>query len=218
MANNKREKIICFDLDGVLVDSSIAHAASFNLAFEANSLPKIPEQALIAEFGPPAETIVKKFFPNIDEDKVEKIVKDKRKFLVTKTAKLAKPIPGCARAIKVLKKTFKIALYTHCEIEEIEALLKAAKLKKELFDAILDKSKIHIKPDLDIINKIEEVVGGQLAWVVGDTTYDIELGREGEVSTIAVLTGVHSLQKLRAANPTAILESVALIPLYLGLL
>ncbi|MEM4714347.1 MAG: HAD family hydrolase [Candidatus Nanoarchaeia archaeon] len=212
----ERNKIICFDLDGVLVDSNKAHAASFNIAFKQNKLPELPEEKIIEKFGPPAEKIVKAIFPDLDENKIKKIVEAKREALIKRTYKIAKPLAHVKKALTSLKEKFKLVIYSHSTEEEIIALLKAAKLDKNLFDAIFDKNKIHEKPDIDILSTIENYVQGKIEWVVGDTTYDILIGKNGEVKTIAVLTGVHSLEKLRSANPTVILQSVALMPLYLS--
>merc|ERR1712232_1435387 len=44
---------------------------------------------------------------------------------------------------------------------------------------------------------------------VGDTVVDIEEGKNGGAWTVAVLTGTQSREKLAAANPDCIIESVA---------
>ena len=44
--------------------------------------------------------------------------------------------------------------------------------------------------------------------MVGDTTFDMEMGRAAGVSTCAVTYGVHSVERLRGAKPTHIAHTV----------
>jgi len=207
-------KIICFDLDGTLVNSQEAHAQSFNLAFQKNNLPTKPIDFIISTFGPPADVIVKTIFPSISSRKLEAVVNDKRKIFIEKTVNLTKPIPGVAEALEVLSLDFKLAIISNSIHAEIIAILKAAGLKQKTFAAILGHGEIHTKPDPDIIQTVEEKADGEVEWLVGDTTYDINLGNNAEVRTIAVLTGVHDVKTLGAAKPTITIESVALLPDY----
>ncbi|MEM2873937.1 MAG: HAD family hydrolase [Candidatus Nanoarchaeia archaeon] len=208
------DEIICFDFDGTLANSQQAHAVSFNLAFEKNNLPKLPEEKIIMELGPPAEAIVRKLFPGISEAKLQQVVADKQKFFVEQTAKLVKPIEGVAKALEELSKDFKLAIYSHATRAEISAAVQAAGLKKKWFAAILGTEDIHLKPDPDIIDTIEEKAKGKVIWLVGDTIYDIRTGKNANVRTIAVLTGVHDLNTLAKENPSMILQSIALLPEY----
>lgn len=214
MPKKERYKIICFDLDGTLINSNEAHAVSFNLAFEKNNLPQVKLESIISKFGPPAEKIVKRLFPDISDRKLKQVVIDKRNFLIQKTGRLAKPFPGINEALKDLSEKFKLVIYTHSTKEEIEVMLNAAKLDKTLFFKILDAHDIHEKPDPDIIDAVEEKANGKVEWIVGDTTYDIKTGNNAGVRTIAVLTGVHTLEVLNKEKPTMVLESVALLPEY----
>ena len=214
MVNAEFDEIICFDLDGTLIDSNEAHATSYNESFKKNNLPTFPLKEIISKFGPPAEKVIKSLIKNISEEKLKQVVADKRNLLIKQTAKLAKPIPGVAEALEDLSKNFKLVIFSHSTKEEISALMSAVKLKKKFFTAILGPEAIHEKPDPDIIDAVEEKARGKVMWVVGDTTYDIKTGENAEISTIAVLTGVHSLEVLSKENPTIILQSVALLPEY----
>ncbi len=207
-------KIICFDLDGTLVNSQEAHAQSFNLAFEKNNLPTKPIDFIISKFGPTADKIVEEIFPSISSRKLESVVKDKRKIFQDKTVKLVRPIPGVAEALENLKENFKLVVISNSIHAEIIAILQAAGLKQSMFSAILGHGDIHSKPDPDIIDMVEEKADGEVIWLVGDTTYDIELGNNAQIRTIAVLTGVHDVKKLGTAKPTITIESVALLPDY----
>ncbi len=207
-------KIICFDLDGTLVNSQEAHAVSFNLAFEKNNLPKKPLDFIISKFGPTAEVIVKEIFPDISSRKLEAVVADKRKIFLEQTVKLTKPIPGVIEALELLSENFKLAVISNSIHAEIIAILKAAGIKQSLFSAILGYGEIHPKPDPDIIQTVEEKADGAVIWLVGDTTFDINLGNNAEIRTIAVLTGVHDVKTLGTAKPTITIESVALLPEY----
>lgn len=214
MAIEETAKIICFDLDGTLVNTQEAHAQSFNLAFEKNNLPKKPLDFIISKFGPTADVIVKEIFPNISSRKLEAVVADKRKIFNESCYKLSKPIPGVAEALEELQKSFKLVVISNSIHAEITAILKATGIKQKTFAAILGYGEIHAKPDPDIIEIVEEKADGKVEWLVGDTTFDIELGNKAEVRTIAVLTGVHDSKTLGTAKPTLTIESIALLPDY----
>ena len=208
------DEIICFDLDGTLVNSQEAHAVSFNLAFEKNNLPAKPLNFIISKFGPIADVIVKEIFPDISSRKLDAVVNDKRNIFNESAYKLTKPIPGVVEALETLSKDFKLALISNSIHSEISVILRAVGIKQKLFSAILGYGEIHAKPDPDIIQKVEEIANGKVEWLVGDTTFDIELGNKAEIRTIAVLTGVHDVKTLGTAKPTMTIESVALLPDY----
>jgi phosphoglycolate phosphatase len=208
------EEIICFDLDGTLVNSQEAHAQSFNLAFEKNNLPTWPIDLIISKFGPTAEEIVKEIFPKISSRKLAAVVEDKRKIFNESCYKLTREIPGIAEALEELSKNFKLAVISNSIHSEIIAILKTVGIKQSLFSAILGYGEIHAKPDPDIMEKVEEIANGKVIWMVGDTTFDINLGKNAEIKTIAVLTGVHDVATLGTAKPTVTIESVALLPEY----
>ena len=52
---------------------------------------------------------------------------------------------------------------------------------------------------------------------VGDTAVDVEEGKAAGCRTVAVLSGTQGREKLEAAGPSLILDSVADLPAALGL-
>lgn len=208
----KAKPILCFDLDGTLLYSDEAHARAYNKAFEKNNLPIKPHREITSKFGPPAEVIIKQIFPKISRRKLPKTVKDKNEFLIKETAKFAKVIPGAPEALLELKKKYRLALISNCTHDEILVLLKAIGIKPRLFDAILGKGEMDHKPSPKIIKNVERALGGNVEYMIGDTTFDIKTGKAANIKTIAVLTGTHDIKKLGAEKPTIIIQSVALLP------
>ena len=205
--------ILCFDLDGTLINSNEAHIASFTKAIELNNLPFVPSRTLLALFGKPADVIVRTLFPDIPERKIQKVAKDKSEFTVKETYKLSRQIPGVLNALEMLKEKYLIALVSNALHEEINALLKGAGIPAKLFDAAACRQEVaHGKPAPDEIFKIEKKLGAKVEYVIGDTIYDLMAGKAAGKKTIAVLSGVHDMALLSTENPNAIIESVAVLP------
>jgi phosphoglycolate phosphatase len=204
--------IICFDLDGTLADTTEAHAASFQKAFEKNHLAYKTSSEIVAKFGLTAEDIVKDLFPKISKRKLPKVVEDKIEIFVQSDFNLTKPILGVADALQELKKTHKLALVSNAIHEEIIAILKKAGIKPTIFDVILGSHEMDHKPEPQIVKNVEKAVGGKVEYFVGDTIYDVKTGKAAKVKTIAVLSGIHDIKKLGSENPTIIIKSVALLP------
>ncbi len=205
--------IIIFDLDGVLINSLMAHAEAYNFAFEKHGLKRRHPQEIINLLGPPAEVIIDKLFPVISSRKISAIAISKSEFLLTETIKLVRMIYGTEDTLEELRKKFRIALVSNARSGEISALLAAGKVDENLFDIVIgaDDIKNH-KPAPDAVYAVEKEDEGKVEWVVGDQTVDILMGKAAHKKTIAVLSGVDTFAKLHAVRPDAIIQNVTLVP------
>lgn len=73
----------------------------------------------------------------------------------------------------------------------------------------------NIKPADDIVRKSLELAGisYECAVYVGDSTFDIDAAKSAGVTSVAILGGVHTEEKLRSRNPDYVLSSIEeLIP------
>jgi len=204
--------VICFDLDGTLADTTEAHVISFQKAFKKNNLPYKSSIELIDKFGQTADLVVKKLFPEVSGRKLKKVVEDKVESYVKEDFKISKHIPGVAEALEELKKKYKLVLVSNATHPEILSVLKKVGINPRLFDAILGKGEVHKKPNPHVVEDVEKATGSKVEYFVGDTIYDIKTGKEGHVKTVAVLSGIHDIERLGAENPTIIIKSVALLP------
>ncbi len=212
------KKIICFDLDGTIINSIEAQVLSYKLVFEKYKLAKKTRKKIISLFGKTADEVVKGCFPELSDKKVKKIVKDFYKILSTKTPIMTKKIKNVVPALRKLKKDYNLALISNNPTTKIKTMLTQTKVPAELFDIILGDDEIkNPKPAPDAILRIEELAKGKVEFMVGDTIFDVKAGNAAKVKTIAVLSGVDKFDELYKEHPTVILSSVALIPEYLAL-
>ena len=211
MAAEKR--IICFDLDGTLIDSGDAHAHAFNLAFKKNNLETQPTKKIIASLGPTSDIIVKSFFPKVSDRKLEQTVKDHHEFLAKESVEHIRPIADAVFALTELHEQYKIAIISNAEKRVVAILLKKAGIDPKLFDLILPREDLPSpKPFPDALKKVEEKLKSKIEYYVGDTIYDIRAGKAAGVKTVAVLSGVHNIDQLGREEPTLIIKDISVLP------
>lgn len=209
----KQKKIICFDMDGTLINSFPAHAKAFNKAFKANKLPEQSESDLMKLFGLEAKVIIKKFFPKISIRKLEVCVDDQRKFLQEETYVHTRSIDGAMEALKKLKKEWKLALVSGTFKSGEQLLLKEGGIDQRIFDVVIGGDEVkHEKPSPDLIKKAGTILESEVTWMVGDTIWDVKAGKAAKVRTVAVLTGKTPIEELVKADPTMIIQSVYMLP------
>jgi len=207
------KKILCFDLDGTLIDSGEAHAHAFNLAFKKNNLDTQQTEKIIKSLGPTSDIIVKSFFPTISGRKLEQTIKDHHEFLAKETVERIKPIADAAFALTELKEHYKLVVVSNAEKRVVSILLRKAGIDPKLFDLIISKEDMpHPKPFPDSLKKVESVLKGHIDYYVGDTIYDVRAGKAAGVKTIAVLSGVHDIDQLGGEEPTMIIKDVSILP------
>jgi phosphoglycolate phosphatase len=207
-----KKKILVFDLDGTIVDSTEAHAKAFNLAFKKNNLVRLPETKIIRVFGPPAEDVIKKLYPAIGKRRLDAVAKDKKDFL-KQTAHYTKSLPGILETLEKLKKKYILVLISNSTHNEIIELLDEAKINPNIFKGIFGSIELgHHKPDPYVIKHIEKMIKAKVEYIIGDTIYDIRTGKNAGIKTIAVLTGIHDIKTLGKEEPTLIIKSLSLLP------
>ncbi len=204
--------LISFDLDQTLVKSTKAHSLSFAQAFGKEGI-KINEKS-IRKFidGRHSTEVIISIRPKLEEERIKNIRKWHKLFL-RKTIRFAKPIPGVLQTLKSLKKDFQIALVTNCSKQEVNLLMKAAKISQSTFDIIIRADEVkHPKPWPDEIFKAEKIAEVKSDIHVGDSVYDIIAAKRARAKSISVLTGQTSRKKLLRYHPDYILRSVVELP------
>ncbi len=202
------------DMDNTIVRSNRIHVKAFNMAFEKAGLKKVPAKKLIEHFGKDKALVVKGVYPKISKKELEKVLYFHNKFVIEKTARHVKVIPGARKALKKLKTMgYKLALLSNCTHAQMEAIIENANIDKNLFEILVGADEVkHSKPSPDEIVKVTKKLGAKACYMVGDSIYDIGAAKKAGVKTISVLTGDQSRSELRKKNPDHIIRSIAALP------
>jgi len=101
----------------------------------------------------------------------------------------------------------------------LEVVAQAYVTRESLLRAVLgDEDARRKKPEPELVLKLAESAGVSPArvLVVGDTTYDIEMGHAAGAQTCAVTYGSHDRERLARVRPTYQLDSLAGLGALLG--
>src|SRR3989344_8604947 len=128
------KQLLCFDLDGTLIQSDEVHVRAFNEAFIKNNLKPVRPIIIKRLLGIKGELIIKALFPKLSNKKIKQIRLDHNKLIVNKYYKLAKPLKNITKSLKRLKKNFNLAIISNCTHKEIIMLLKGASINTKLFN------------------------------------------------------------------------------------
>jgi len=206
--------LLCFDLDETLIYSNPCHIKAFNKTFEEFGLKRIEEKKFAKLLqGEIAVIIIKKIYPKLPKEIVQKIVKRRNEIVIKETYKYAKQIDNSAKVLKTLKKNYRIAVLSNCIHKEIFALLKGAKIPHNLVDRVIGKDEVkHTKPYPDEIFKAEKLLHEKAKFMIGDSIFDIKAAKKAKTKVISVLTGNTPKTKIIKAKPDYILRSVKYLP------
>ncbi len=207
----KTKSLICFDMDGTLIDSKEEHIQSFKQTAKKNNL-KIPtNRELVKQFGPGIEKVIKKIYPRISSSKYKQFIEDYVD-AHEKNSGLVKAFPHVKDALLKLKKHFKLGIVSNTHHEAILDLLESAKIPTKLFDVIIGEDDAKAKPAPDEILLAEKLTKSNAKYMVGDTIFDIKAGKKANCKTIGVLTGIHNMEQLMKTEPDILAASVAILP------
>ena len=202
-------KGMVFDFDGTLVDSMKMIFEALNEALRNRNLRTIGLDLLGRMAGLPLSDIIKAKMC-VPESTIKAIEKDVFKAYVGFCSKSCRLLPNVENTLKILKaKHVKLGLFTTTPRNPLKVAVRRLAIGN-YFDVMLAKDDAKNKPDPDGLEQIitEFGIGKNECLYVGDSPIDVLTGKAAGVRTIAVATGVATMEQLRENGSDGIITNL----------
>lgn len=193
---------VIFDVDGTLVDSNAAHAASWADTL-AEAGYEVPFEVVFPMIGMGGDKVLPSL-SGIEESTTrgKELGKRRWQLFVRDYLPRLKPTPGGRALVERLKDDgYELVIASSAGGSELTTLLEAADVA-DLFDLRTSSSDAEdSKPDPDIVQAAVKKIGydpDELV-MIGDTPYDVEAAIGAHVRLIGVLTGGWTREELSGA-------------------
>lgn len=201
--------LVCLDLDGCLVDSTVAIPRCINLALQALHLPARSEPTLRRFIGPP---LVESFRQLLDESGLDperawEAVEVYREHYPTVSLESTRVIPGVREMLARLAPSAILAVVTSKPRALAVPVLDHVVLSSH-FVAVHGPDLASEEPKAATLKRAIDQLGtsADACVMVGDRRHDVEAGRSCGTWTVGVTWGSGSREELEAARPDVILD------------
>ncbi|OWY11837.1 HAD family hydrolase [Thioclava sp. F34-6] len=197
-------KLAIFDVDGTISDSQNHITHAMTLGFEAAGLPAPAASEVLQIVGLSLPLAVARLAPEHDAETQARIVEGyKQSYMTTRAASPAPLYPGAEALLRKLaaRDDMLLAVATGKSRRGLRALIEHHGLDG-LFVSQQTADDHPSKPHPSMIGAAlsETGVDARDAVMIGDTSFDMAMGRSAGVATIGVRWGYHAPQLLEAAG------------------
>ena len=206
-------RAVLLDWDGTLLDSYHADARAYLAMFRAMEIPWGLDD-LARHYSPNWYHVYRAArLPRARWELADRLW---RQAYAMEKPKL---LPGARRVLRVLERRFKLGLVTSGSRARVRKQLREFEFAK-LFSACVcsedaQKRKPHPAPLQLALGRLQ--LAPQDCIYVGDSAEDIEMARRAGVRSIAILGPFPTHDRLRAADPNLLLESIGELPAWIDL-
>jgi len=197
-------RLILFDVDGTLADSQGAITGAMYEAFQGVGLVAPAREAVLSIVGLSLPLAMRELAPGQDDRTVDALVEGYKTAYMTARQKAGaahSPLyPGARQALQDLHAVpeYLLGVATGKSQRGVEALIEAHDLNCFVTRQVADHHPSKPHPSMVLTAMAETGVARENTVMIGDTKYDIEMGRAAGVTTIAVPWGYHRAEDLAA--------------------
>ncbi len=197
-------RLVLFDVDGTLVDSQGAIVGAMTIAFTALNLPVPTRGEILSIVGLSLPVAIAQLVPDLPQELQADVVQGYKN--AYKSAREAggaahSPLyPGAREALDVLNSVpeYLLGVATGKSQRGLDELIKAHELSCFVTRQVADHHPSKPHPSMVMTAMAETGVEPAQTVMIGDTSYDIDMGRAAGVTTIAVDWGFHPADQLGA--------------------
>jgi len=206
-------RLVIFDVDGTLIDSQAHILAAMARAFDGVGLPVPDRGAVLGVVGLSLPVLVDQLAPAADATTQARIIEGyKQGFADLRTegeAGMSPLYPGARAALDALagRGDILLAVATGKSRRGMAHVIEMHRLEG-VFHSVQTADDHPSKPSPEMIRAclMETGVDGRDAAILGDTAFDMEMGRNAGVHPIGVAWGYHNRKRLFQAGAADLLE------------
>lgn len=204
-------KLVIFDVDGTLVDSQAQILRSMGLAFEGLGMVPPAREAVLGIVGLSLPQAMARLVPGADEGLLGDLVQGyKNSFQIQISDGPAPLFPGALDALHVLasRDDLRLGVATGKSRRGLDHLLNAYGLTGLFVTTqVADDHPSKPHPSMVLTAMQQAGVAPENTVMIGDTTFDIDMGLAAQARAIGVSWGYHPATDLRHAD--AVIDSFA---------
>jgi phosphoglycolate phosphatase len=202
--------MIIFDWDGTLCDSVGHIVRGVQSAAQEMALPVPSDEAAANIIGLGLPQAMAVLFPDVPEPRRLELIEGYSRHYIANEEDPPALFPGALETLEMLKSNGReVAVATGKSRRGLDRILDKLGLTG-FFHATRCADETRSKPDPLMIQQIiveRGVAPGQVV-MVGDTEYDLEMATNAGVASVGVSFGVHSVERLEAHRPVAIVDTL----------
>ena len=210
---------VVFDFDGTIADTLAVITACYRAMYAALGDPCPTDREIAATVGVPLETAIRMQSGYADGE-LSRAVDAYRDAMRRLDLSIVKPFDRMPEVIHACRDAgITVAVASSRSHASLDPMLSALGLYDQMAMVIDHTDAGHEKPHPAMLTLIARSLGvgaSQLA-MVGDTSFDIEMGHAAGAMTIGVTWGSHERSTIEHANPTVIADSPDQILTAIGL-
>ena len=185
-----RAKIILFDLDGTLIDSTEAILESFEKAYTTFSKEVPSDETIKSLIGLPLDVMFVKL--GVDESEASAYVKAYKEHYKTIHTEKTILLPRVHEALEIAAEHGRLGVVTTKTSEYSRILLEHFDIMK-YFNILIGREDVtNPKPHPEPVERAMNALGyhyGKVTYMIGDTSADMIAAEEADIASIGVLCG-----------------------------
>jgi phosphoglycolate phosphatase len=203
-------RLVVFDWDGTLMDSTGQIVAAAMGAIASLGLPARPPEAIRDIIGLGLRESWGRLFPELGPDEFMPFVEAYRDYFFAPELQTSRLFEGAAEVVADLAgRGYVLAVATGKSRRGLDRELASTGLVRFISGSrTADETRSKPHPDMLLELMSTLAVAPEATLMVGDTEWDLEMARRAGVGAIAVSYGAHAPERLHPYSPLACIDAI----------
>ncbi|OYY74242.1 MAG: hypothetical protein B7Y40_05775 [Gammaproteobacteria bacterium 28-57-27] len=203
-------KLVMFDWDGTLMDSTERIVSSFQNAMRTLSLPVLPPESIMAVIGLGLPEAADALFPELDSAVQKRLAQVYQQYYFELDPTPMRLYDGAEDLLADLAvRGFWLSVATGKSRRGLNEVLESTGLGRYFFATRCAEETLS-KPDPLMLRELmfEAQAEPAQCLMVGDTQFDLDMARHARVPAVGVTHGAHGHEALAASQPVALVDDL----------